>query len=385
MHRLMLTFAVILALSSVSSVLEDEVQAADGKSPQYRHGNIVIPAARANEPTRKTISLKRAVEYIDRGAIAWTKSRKCVTCHTNGTYMVIRPALTKQLGPPLPQMRTFFVAQLQKMQKQDLKRLKGGIRPTQVAYVAAGLAEWDAHLSKSTSKETVQALKLMLKLQSKNGSWNNADCWPPHESSQYHGATVAATAMAAAPGWLKNLKDKKLQKQVDRLRRYLRKTEPPHDYARVLLLWTATRMTDLLDSKAKQELIDVVWKHQRADGGWSIRTFAAPEKWGRGNRAKKLRAEPNFKHPASDGHMTGLAVIVLRDAGVPANDTRMKRAVKWLLSNQRQSGRWWTRSLNTDRYHFITYSGTLYPLLALAKCNALPRLKRTTADSASPN
>ena len=109
-----------------------------------------------------------------------------------------------------------------------------------------------------------------------------------------------------------------------------------------------------------------------ADGGWSIRTFAAPDQWGSGNRAVKLRSESGFLKPASDGHMTGLAVLVLREAGVPAKDARLQKAVKWLLSNQRESGRWWTRSLNTDKYHYITYSGTAYPLLALMRCGALP-------------
>ena len=36
------------------------------------------------------------------------------------------------------------------------------------------------------------------------------------------------------------------------------------------------------------------------------------------------------------------------------------------------SGRWWTRSLNTDKFHFITYSGTVFPLLALDACDAWP-------------
>ena len=71
--------------------------------------------------------------------------------------------------------------------------------------------------------------------------------------------------------------------------------------------------------------------------------------------------------------MTGLAVLVLREAGVPANDPRLQKGIQWLLANQRESGRWWTRSLNTDKAHYITYSGTAYPLLALMKCGVLPR------------
>ena len=59
-------------------------------------------------------------------------------------------------------------------------------------------------------------------------------------------------------------------------------------------------------------------------------------------------------------------------AGVPATDPRIQRGVAWLLANQRASGRWYTRSLNRDGWQFIPYSGTVYPLLALSLCNALP-------------
>ena len=65
-------------------------------------------------------------------------------------------------------------------------------------------------------------------------------------------------------------------------------------------------------------------------------------------------------------------MLVLSEAGVPAKDKRLQKGVNWLLANQRESGRWWTRSLSTDKHHLITYSGTVYPLLALAKCGALP-------------
>lgn len=119
------------------------------------------------------------------------------------------------------------------------------------------------------------------------------------------------------------------------------------------------------------ELITMILSHQQADGGWSIRTFAMPEEWGKGNRAQKLREEPEFLNPPSDGHMTGLAIIALRKAGILGSDPRIRRGVTWLLANQRASGRWYTRSLNRDGWQFITYSGTAYPLLALSMCDAL--------------
>jgi squalene-hopene/tetraprenyl-beta-curcumene cyclase len=52
--------------------------------------------------------------------------------------------------------------------------------------------------------------------------------------------------------------------------------------------------------------------------------------------------------------MTGLAIIALRKAGVPSSDPRIQRGVSWLLTNQRSSGRWWTRSLNRDNWQFIS-------------------------------
>ena len=203
-------------------------------------------------------------------------------------------------------------------------------------------------------------------------------------------------AVGTAPGWLANLADEKLLARVESLKKYLRTEIPRQDYDRTLLLWAAARLPGLLENDARQQLVEMVFKKQRADGGWSIRSFGEPEQWGRGNRAEKLRAEPAVLHPPgrperaagnrsekfrgerepadppSDGHQTGLALIVLRESGVPATDPRIQKGVQWLLTNQRASGRWWTRSLNTEKWHFITYSGTAFPLLALSLCDAWP-------------
>jgi len=90
---------------------------------------------------------------------------------------------------------------------------------------------------------------------------------------------------------------------------------------------------------------------------------------------EKLRQEFSLEHALAyldKGAQAWTRVVELRACGVPSDDARIRKSISWLLANQRESGRWWTRSLNTDKYHFITYSGTCYPLLALAKCGALP-------------
>jgi squalene-hopene/tetraprenyl-beta-curcumene cyclase len=347
--------------------------AADAPKPQYSHGDISIPPASADEPRRAQFSAAQADNYLRRGALAWKGAKDCVSCHTTGLYLQTRPALTPFLGQPDAEMRAFFVEKLDAFAKDTREARQKSTQPAQAIYIALGLAEWDAHVAKKLSPETRRALAAMLELQLDSGTWGSLDCWPPYESDAYHLAATAALAVATAPGWLESERDPQIMSAVQRLKTYLQMTKPPHDYGRVLLLHAASRMKDLISAEQCNEVIAMIGSHQRGDGGWSMRTFAAPEAWGRGNRAAKLKAEPDFAGPASDGHMTGYAIVVLREAGVSASDARIQRGLAWLKANQRESGRWWTRSLNTDAWHFITYSGTAFPLLALAMCDELPR------------
>ena len=54
-------------------------------------------------------------------------------------------------------------------------------------------------------------------------------------------------------------------------------------------------------------------------------------------------------------------------AGVPANDPAVANGVKWLKANQRESGRWYTRSLSNDKAHYIANAGTAFCILALSE------------------
>ena len=333
----------------------------------------MVTAAHGDEPFRKEFSFQAATNYLAQGSQAWTEKRQCLACHTNGTFMQLAPALEGTFAQEVGQHREFFVAELKRLSAVPPASLVSGLKPTQTAYLASGLASCDAYGSGKLSVETKKALDLMLQLQSEDGSYLNLACWPPFESSPFHGATVAALALATAPGYLKQLDDNQSE-NANRLKRYLQSTTPPHDYARVLLLWVGTQWSDLLSVQQQQEAIEMILGHQNQDGGWSIRSFGTPETWGGGVRAQKLRTEPEFLTNPSDGHQTGLAIMVLRDAGVPADHPAIQAGVAWLKSNQRVSGRWWTRSLNTDGAHFITYSGTFYPLIALQKCGEIESL-----------
>lgn len=365
-----LAILAVLSGSNASAGAEEEGNAT--VDYQYRFGDIHIPRADSDEKFG-SFSFGRAVEYLDQGAKAWNETRKCLSCHTNGAYLTTRPSLSDAIGRPPATARRFLEVTLKQQAATDRAKLGAGLGPAQVIHVAAGLAEWDAYVRKKLSSETRQALNLMFAIQREDGSWEKPDaCWPPFEADSYHETAMAAMAVATAPTWLATLPAGGASQGVGRLRNYLRTEVPPHDYARVWLLRAAARWTDLLSPEKKQELVELMWRKQRPDGGWSIRSFAAPEEWGDGKRAARLRAEAEFQDPASDGHQTGLVLLALQESGATAKDARIRKAVNWLLTNQRASGRWWTRSLNTDQWHFITYSGTAYALVALSRLGVIP-------------
>ena len=69
-----------------------------------------------------------------------------------------------------------------------------------------------------------------------------------------------------------------------------------------------------------------------------------------------------------DGYGTGLVVFVLREAGVPASDAALQRGKRWLASNQRESGRWFTRSPNGVEQNYLSDTATAFAVMALKAC-----------------
>ncbi|MEM7144690.1 MAG: hypothetical protein AAF591_06120 [Verrucomicrobiota bacterium] len=367
-----------IALTAISSQAAEKKYHQPPAEPatiphQYRHKTNSIPAAGPDEPRRPELSSAAAKNYLETGATLWSKQQNCFSCHTHGVYAAVRPALTPIWGPPPSGSREFLVEKAAELQHQsDIS----GTEPTKLAYLTRALVNWDAQFSKSTSPESNQALRFLFNnLQSESGHIDARNNWPPLNATAYHGTIVTAMAIADAPNWRASLNqksDKTLLKKIDKLESYLRKTPPLNDHERLLLLWASTRIPSLLTQSARDKTLEMITRQQRPDGGWSIRTFATTETWGSPRRAAELATEPNHDNPESDGYMTGLTLLVLADAGIPPTDPRIIRGIKWLKSHQRESGRWWTKSLNVDsRFHFITYSGTAYAALALARHDAL--------------
>jgi len=90
-------FGLLLALAAApAALLADAYPEPKAPSPQYRHGDIMVPEFFAEEPVRAAWSAEAAEHFLDRGALAWARSKSCVSCHTTGTYLVTCPPLALQ-------------------------------------------------------------------------------------------------------------------------------------------------------------------------------------------------------------------------------------------------------------------------------------------------
>ena len=98
-------------------------------NPQYELRDIKVAAASADEAKRESVSLPLALDYLEKGTQVWNGQRKCVTCHTNGIYMTVRPALSDKLGKPTESARQFFVETLGQLEGLEPEKLLQATRP----------------------------------------------------------------------------------------------------------------------------------------------------------------------------------------------------------------------------------------------------------------
>jgi squalene-hopene/tetraprenyl-beta-curcumene cyclase len=311
-----------------------------------------------DEPLAKALSLEKAADFLDGAAVSWTEQRKCGTCHTNYAFLVARPALKEKPTVAMEQVRQFFEDRV-----ANWDRGKAGDKPrwdTEVVATAATLAINDAMTTGKLHPRTRQALDRMWTLQRADGSWNWLKCnWPPTEHDDWYGAVYAAVGVGLAPdGYAQTDKAKT---GLAKLRAYFKNNPPPSLHHKAMLLWASLQVDGLMTPKRREATVRELLALQRADGGWNLPSLGD---W------SGVDERPNDKNAPSDGYGTGFVLFILRQAGVPADNEQVQKGIAWLKSNQRESGRWFTRSLNTDNHHFITHAGTAYAVMALKACEA---------------
>jgi squalene-hopene/tetraprenyl-beta-curcumene cyclase len=307
-----------------------------------------------DEAIRAAFSLDQATQFLDSAALTWQKKRQCFTCHTNYAYLYARPLISAD-------------AQAHREVRQFAEQLvterweKSGPRwDAEVVATGAALAFNDRATTGKLHTATRTALDRMWKVQKADGGFDWIKCdWPPMESDDHYGATLAAIAAGVAPE--KYAEGESAKAGLAKLKDYLAANPGPMLHHRAMTLWASSYHPGWLAREKQQSTIDELLKLQKADGGWCAATLGD---WKRGDGT-----EQDLK--TSDAYATGFVIYVLRRAGLAADDARLAKGVAWLKKNQRASGRWYTRSLHSDSMHFLSHAGTSFAIMALAECNQL--------------
>ncbi len=318
--------------------------------------NVVDPGAnQPDEAVAAEYSLEKAVAFLDSAALTWQKENKCFTCHTNFAYLYARPLASSE-GAAHESVRD-FAKQLVTTRWEE----KGPRWDAEVVATAAALAFNDRATTGTLSPETRTALDHMWTLQRDDGgfSWLNCD-WPPMESDDHYGVTLAALAVGLASDDYEQTEQ--VKSGIDGVKRYLKKNPGPTLHHRAMVLWAAQHLEGLLTADQHAEVVAEFRALQKEDGGWGLATLGD---W------KRDDGSPQDME-SSDGYGTGFVVFVLRQAGVPADDPAITKGIDWLKSHQRESGRWFTRSLHADSMHYITHAGTAFAVMAIASCDDQP-------------
>ena len=324
------------------------------------------PDARPDEPVAKTFSLDKGVKFLDNTTLSWVRSNQCFSCHTGYPYLLARTSVGDPKAADLLEARKFLEDRVVAWDKggkgkgylkaEGIIEFTEGI--TEVVAIAATLAMHDRQSTGKLHPATRTALARMWELQQPDGSWTwNKEELAPLEYDDYYGAVYAALGVGQAPeGYAQS---EGAREGVARLRRYFAKTPVPDLHHKTYLLWASLGFDGLMDKDERERTVKTLLSKQRADGGWNLPSLGT---W------KRHDGNPQDKDAPSDGYATGLVVYVLRQAGVAATEKPIQRGVGWLKANQRESGGWFTHSLNHDGPHYIANTGTAYAILALKSC-----------------
>ena len=344
------------------------------------------PALAADEPLAAAFSLDLAARSLDTTALNWQKERKCAACHTLPPYLMARPYLAA-VSPEPPEVRRFFESIVEQKLEGEPALPKDAVTAV-VIQTAAALAFHDRATTGKLDPRTRQQLDRMWTLQRADGGWE----WPfrdtpPIKSDEHYGVVLAALAASTAPE--NYCATQRARNGLTGIRKFLAAHPPRSLHQKAMLLWGASQIEDFISAADKSQSVKDLVAAQRPDGGWSLASLTEnpsdPDRQTKEGQQARAAAghgqdflvyvgrEKVYKSSlASDGYATGFSLYVLRQAGLPADDPRIRRGVIWLKEHQRASGRWFTPSQSWHTQHYISNAGSAYAILALHACGEIP-------------
>lgn len=322
-------------------------------------------------------NVELAAQFIDGAAVKWGKKYGCVTCHTNGHYLMVPPKLFKD-RPAAQQVRNFAESWIDSWDHGGLPTNSKGYVETEIVVApAAFLAINNMQMDGELRPATRNALDKAWELQSEHGHWADwLKCeWPPFEQDDHYGVSLMTIAMGMAPDSYTSVEP--AHTGISRMLTYLASHEPEEVHHRAMMLWASKYYDELISDQTRQLWIDELLGLQKVSGGWASGDLGhwrqrAPETGG----YKHL--DPDFvdrEYPPvmvdanGDGYGTGFILYALLQAGVPATHEQILKGVSWLKRNQHADGKWFTNSLRNefDTSNFLTHTGTTFALMVLSE------------------
>jgi squalene-hopene/tetraprenyl-beta-curcumene cyclase len=308
--------------------------------------------SKKDEPVAKQFSMDKAVDFLDNAALHWTDKRGCFSCHTNFAYLYARPMISAQ-GQAHDDVRKSLEDLVTKRWPDKKPRWDA-----EVVAAAAALAYNDALTTKKLHPVTRTALDRIWTVQQNDGGlrWLKLNL-PPMEYDDHYGVTLAALAVGVAPE--DYAKTDQAKKGLDNLRRWLKANPAKNLHHKTMLLWASTYLDGFQTADEQKATVKELRAKQLPSGGWSASSL------GDWKRADDTKQTPDI----ADGYGTGFTIFVLRRAGVPADDPALVKGIAWLKANQRESGRWFTRSLvNDNNKHYLSHVGSAFAVMAIQAC-----------------
>ena len=319
-----------------------------------------------DEPLRDEFSLQAADAYLAEAAGSWNSTYKCVTCHTNGLYLI--SGAMEPAGKPWDDTRAFALEYLNGFINETSTRRGQYGAVEGVVATACFLAMGDSIRHGTLSPETRLALDYAISLQDEAGHWPDwlACNWPPYESDTHFGVTLMAIAIGRSP---REYQEQEHVKDAHaRITSWLQQNPPETLHQKAMLIWAHAEGGMELDPDSKAAWMSELSSLQQEDGGWSMASLG---NWPRRDGTPQLTI--------SEAYPTAFCIWILRRGGMPTESDHIQQAVAWLKANQRESGRWFSRSQRVDSRHYLSNAATSMATIALRA--SAPSVNRNTTIS----
>jgi hypothetical protein len=281
-------------------------------------GSVVIGAGSARADDREHAAVGRALKFLQDDAAKWRKEKKCATCH-HGTMTTWALAEAKSsgftVGDAVKEMAAWTGERFTDLDKPRDTRPGWSMVSTpalNLAMMATCIPGQDA----ISAKDLGRIAGHLLRHQEADGSWSWASApaknRPPPVFESDEVATLlgylALAPQAAGKAEVRAARDKAAA--------WLAKTSPT-DTTQAAGLRLLVKVRAGEPTAVVQPLIDQFLARQSKDGGW-----------------------PQIPGAASDAFGTGQALYFLNLVGVKNDRAEVRRAVAFLVRQQRDDGSW---------------------------------------------